>query len=103
MRVPPVDEERAGPEPVRTRPAQVWRPSPSPAARVPGFAQPLRSRPPSAHLSHVESEIIGALEKQLEQITALNARTQRLLGVASITLGVLTLGVICLASLIVAA
>ena len=61
------------------------------------------SQPPSAQLRHVESEIVGALQKQLEQISALNARIQRLLGVAAITLGVLTLGVICLASLIIAA
>ena len=101
MRVPPAEEARIGPEPVRARPAQVWRPSPS--ARPPGIAQPLPSQPPSVPLNHIESEIVGALRKQLEQISALNTRIQRLLGLAAITLGVLTLGVICLASLIVAA
>ena len=101
MRVPPAEEARLGTEPVRTRPAQVWRPSPS--ARPPGLAQPLPSQPPSVPLSHVESEIVGVLQNQLEQISALNARIQRLLGLAAITLGVLTLGVICLAGLIVAA
>ena len=62
----------------------------------------MRSRP-SDQLSHVESDLVGALQKQLEQISALNARTQRLLSLAAITLGVLTLGVICLAGLIIAA
>jgi hypothetical protein len=61
------------------------------------------SQAPSVQVSHIESETVGALREQLEQISALSARTQRLLGVAAITLGALTLGVICLAGLIIAA
>ena len=60
------------------------------------------SQPPSVQLSHIESEIVGDLRKQLEQLAALNARTQRLLGLVAITLGVVTLGIACLAGLIVA-
>ena len=60
-------------------------------------------QPPSVQLSHTESEIVGDLRKQLEQLAALNARTQRLLGLVAITLAVLTLGIACLAGLTIAA
>ncbi len=66
----------------------MWRLGPSVAVsyrRV--MEQTTLPRPPLDTLGLIYSEVASALEKQFEQIAALNARAQQLLGFGAITVG----------------